>query len=137
MAAPDFVGDTTGASKGVDNAENGIKVESVENTMSNPILELLDKFGGPVGFAVSYDPRLNITVSGEIISTTGPTDLVNAIWDTPYGVQNVEGDAYTPSDSGPGQSWTGGAYLRDASVTANRETWKSTTATFQQIIGIA
>ena len=132
MATAELVS-ATGSQRGVTKDETGIKVESFEQDFSNPKSYLLDRFGGPVGFAIAYDPRLTFTLSGEVAGSTG---LIAADFQAAYSTdQTLDTGVYDfKTTSG---TWSGGAYLDSASISQNREAWKSTSATFVMIPGLS
>ena len=66
MPAPTYVDGSSGMLKGVESAETGIKVESIEWSIDDPKEYSFDRYGGHDGFAHGFNPSVTITVSGEI-----------------------------------------------------------------------
>ena len=134
MAQPTLIGGIS-SQRGVNAAEAGIAVESIESTFSNPIQELLDQWGGPVGYAVSFDARYDMTITGEI--TDDSVGVVASTWHDAFtpNAANIESSAFTRETTGT--DWNDAFFLRDASISAAREQWKTATATYQMMVGVS
>lgn len=134
MATPVYVAGASGAQRGVKSTETGIAVEGFDQTYSNEKSYLLDRFGEPLGFAINFNARLVITISGEV---TGSTGLLAAEWNAAFtpAAGNLDLNAYPRVNLDP---WNAAAtfYLDDASISQQREAWKSTTATLTSIEAI-
>jgi hypothetical protein len=70
MPQPSYVDGATGLSKGVGSDESGIKVDTVDWTFTDPKEYSFDKYGGHDGFAHGFNPSVEISISGEVKSTT-------------------------------------------------------------------
>jgi len=66
MPSPSYVDGASGMQKGVKTAETGIKVESVDWTINDPMEYSFDRYGGHDGFAHGFNPSVEIEVSGEV-----------------------------------------------------------------------
>ena len=53
------------------NDETGVNLETIEIDYQNPRSELQNRTGQTIGFAVNYDPRMIVSIKGEVAGTNG------------------------------------------------------------------
>ena len=114
--------------KGVESAETGIKVESVEWSLSDPKEYSFDRYGGHDGFCHGYNPSVTISVSGEISDEDNGVPV--AQFGTAITFANetncalVDGDAKFANIQN-----TGGFYPEDISFSESRDGFRSMSIT--------
>ena len=146
MASPTYSSGVSNAKRGVLDAESGLNVESVEQSWSNEKAYLMDRYGGPVGFAYDFDERQNISVTGEI-STPNELTLPNSSVDTPgtasdilHGTDDITfGSAAVIANliDWQGSVSSASPFLDDFSVSMNRGEWISYSGNFSRITGVS
>ena len=66
MTSATYIDGASGMQKGVDNAETGIKIDSLEHSMADPKTYSFNEDGSADGFCHNYNPSITITISGEV-----------------------------------------------------------------------
>ena len=69
MATPSYVGaniTSTDVTIGAGADETGILLGDFSADLENPEVVFQDRYGGEIGAAVNYDPKLNYSVDGEV-----------------------------------------------------------------------
>ena len=114
--------------KGVESAESGIKVESVEWSISDPKEYSVDENGSHDGFCHNYNPSVTITVSGEISNENAGVPL--AEFGTAITFANETNPLLADSDSTfANVANTGGFYPEDISFSESRDGFRSMSIT--------
>tara|TARA_R110000824_G_scaffold56954_2_gene155366 strand:- start:694 stop:1122 length:429 start_codon:yes stop_codon:yes gene_type:complete len=134
MPAPTYVS-TSGMQKGVETAESGIKIDSIDWSISDEKALAYDRYGGVCGFAHGFNPSVSISISGEIsdeeaglpISQYGTAITIananNAKLTDPMGADTTADTAFA------GVAATGGYYLEDISFSESRDGFRSLSLT--------
>jgi len=105
--------------------ETGVNLESIETDFQNPRAELQDRTGQTKAFAVNYDPRLIISIKGEISGNTGHAAATFVAATTI--ANTIAGHGIT----------AGGAYLTTCKESQSRTGWKTLDATYTACPGIS
>ena len=128
MPAPTYVDGATGMQKGVGSDEGGLKVESVEWSISDPKEYSFDKHGGHDGFCSGYNPSVSITVSGEVANQE--TGVCLAQFGTAITFANETNCLLTDTDSTfANVPNTGGFYPEDITFSESRDGFRSMSIT--------
>lgn len=128
MPAPTYVDGATGMQKGVENAETGIKVESVDWTINDPMEYSFDRYGGHDGFAHGFNPSIEIEVSGEVSDENSGVPV--AQFGTAITFANETNCALTDSDATFANiANTGGFYPTAISFSESRDGFRSMSIT--------
>ena len=126
MPAPTYVDGATGMQKGVENAETGIKVESIEWSINDPKEYSFDRYGGHDGFAHGFNPSVEITVSGEVSDENSGVPI--AQFGTAITFSNETNCALTDSDATfANVANTGGFYPEEITFSESRDGFRSMT----------
>jgi len=126
MPAPTYVDGASGMQKGVENAETGIKVESVEWSINDPKEYSFDEYGGHDGFAHGFNPSVEITVTGEISNEIAGGPI--AEFGTAITFANEANCTLTDSDATFANiPNTGGFYPEEISFSESRDGFRSMT----------
>ena len=108
--------------KGISATEEGLKAESIEWSLSDPMEYSKDIYDGNDGFAHGFNPSVSITLSGEISSTVGvPTSGFGAA----VTFANETNAALSTSTTYGGIPNTGGFYPESITVSESRAGWKT------------
>jgi len=114
--------------KGVENAETGIKIESIDWTISDPMEFSQDRFGGNDGFAHAFNPSVEIQISGEISDENNGVPV--AQYGTAITFANETNCALTDSDATfANVANTGGFYPTAISFSESRDGFRSMSIT--------
>jgi len=124
MPSPSYVDGATGLQKGIDQDETGIKIESIEWSISDEKQYSFDKYGGHDGFCHGYNPSVSISVSGEISGSTG---VAAAAYGTAVTFANEEGAIVGSTFAGVAN--TGGFYPEDISFSESRDGFRTMSIT--------
>ena len=134
MPSPTYV-DSTGMQKGVENAETGIKVESVEWTIEDEKIYSFDRFGGHDGFAHNFNPSITISVSGEISDENAGLPISQYGTAVTFANQNnakltdlIGGDT-TADNAFAGVTDSGGFYPESISFSESRDGFRTMSIT--------
>jgi hypothetical protein len=130
MPAPTYVDGASGLHKGVKEPEEGIKVESVDWTFTDPKEYSFDEHGGHDGFAHGFNPSVEISISGEVKSTT--QGLPISQYGTAITIANKDNVKLTDVNEGAGTTFgnipdTGGFYPESISFSESRDGFRSMT----------
>ena len=133
MPTPQYIDAADGLRKGVGSVESGIKVDSVEHSISDPKTYSFDKNGSADGFCHNYNPSITITVSGEVSNENAGLCLAqygtaitfananNAKLTDPIGSDSTEDSAFAGVES------TGGFYAESVSFSESRDGFRTMT----------
>ena len=130
MPSPSYVSQT-GMQKGVDSAESGIKIDSIDWTISDEKALAYDRFGGVCGFAHNFNPSISISISGDISAEN--EGLPVSQYGTAITIANAQnakltdliGGDTTADNAYAGISDAGGFYLEDISFSESRDGFRS------------
>tara|TARA_R100000152_G_C6692750_1_gene123983 strand:- start:291 stop:707 length:417 start_codon:yes stop_codon:yes gene_type:complete len=128
MPAPTYVDGATGLHKGVKEPESGIKVESVDWTFTDPKEYSFDEHGGHDGFAHGFNPSVEISISGEVKSTS--EGLPISQYGTAITIANKDNVKIADQDSTATFANipdTGGFYPESISFSESRDGFRSMT----------
>ena len=128
MPAPTYVDGASGMQKGVENAETGIKISSIDWDIADPKEYTFDRYGGHDGFAHGFNPSVTISVSGEISAEN--SGLPISEFGTAVTFANANNSKLADSDSTfANVPATGGFYPESISFSESRDGFRSMSIT--------
>ncbi len=128
MPSPTYVDGASGMQKGVKNDETGIRIESVEWSISDEKVYSQDRFGGNNGFAHGFNPSVTITVNGEVQDEN--SGVCVAQFGTAITFANETNALLADSDSTfANVANTGGFYPEDISFSESRDGFRTISIT--------
>lgn len=135
MPTPQYIDAADGLQKGVGSVETGIKVDSIEHSISDPKTYSFDKNGTADGFCHNYNPSITITVSGEVNNVNAGLCIAqygtaitfananNAKLTDPIGADSTTDSAFAGVESG------GGFYAESVSFSESRDGFRTMSIT--------